>query len=1405
MKQRSHARRQLHVFVWLAVVSVLAPLASASASRGQAFRQSGFAGTGVATMQAVSAPARMGRVAVDPVTHQVWAIGFTRSIRTDVAGWDRTSPSGQLVFLRYTSSAGWQIAGAPVNTSGVAINPLLFSFALVGDEGWAVGSNGVMLYKAPRSSAWMNNASAEAVAAGAQLRAISLVRSGGSVVGYAAGPGPTVLRYVDGTWSKDQTTGIAGDLGSVAAVSRDEAWATSVPTATDVALYHRVSGSWSPVALDPIFQGPHPTAAKNNGVVDSASASSIAADENGAWVGGSMVTRDAAHLFGDPTPGDTSRPFIVRVPANGSMTSYCPDQYGVRRQSQATTLDTRAFCDEPMPLTALDITSIQQISSHEVFAGGLGLFHFKNNGWVREPDSIGYIRSLAFIGANEGWLTTTGNTFGSAGAAGSSETLVGHWTNHPEASRIARWPQPQRAPLHAIAFSPDATRRAMAVGEDGAVVMYVPEVGWDYQIRVTENAVHAIAWPAVNEAWAVGEHGMIQKFDGSRWHADGASEVLSTKSLFGITFLAPNDGYAVGAQGTVLHFDGATWTRDAAASALTNETLYGIATTQDGRLFAVGANSTVLIRDTRGWRADASAVKLLKRGTSTPPDLYAVVVTDDDRVIVGGAKSALAVWSPGGFEPFSRGIEGTVIDMAARGSSVYAIISPDERKWSGDRMAATRTSLLGLDSTGWRDLSFSRKRAIFVATDSSQYGDPMYAIALEPGGRRGWAVGGFPASTPDSDNHFRLLATSSVYRVDHDDDPTPPHSVADVHLPQTGFNFAFFAESWCGAGVCGAQIGSDTQADSVALQIQREIRQATHLPSGPGFVMFGGNTRGLGIPEELSQGLAFLRSFDVPVYGALGDRDLFSGLSASAVSSVPAAGSQTAGVSDYWKEVFAAAPGPWGAGRMRSGFEPVALSTDAVPTGSLARTHYAFDYQPDGKKLARIIVIDSSTRSYGNADGSDQNPPERQDNWLQFVLLDAKLQNGGRGVPTIIVMNQPTILPDSTPQPNWRNPNDTFNFAGVVVANGVSAVITGGPRENIRDGYPNTDSAIVPVFTSGGGGAPLGYDKPSQTTSAPSKLPTDGYYNAWYIVSVGAPAGALGQAPVKVTSFPVLDSVAMHAINGRDQSAGNLLRFSALARGLSGGDSDPEQSKATYFDIGSSALVNCGTHGQGFATCASRDAINPPYRFYSEDPSIADFVLPDPQVGDTLPARDKQTNRIMHDPSGHFGLLCTFKPGKVYINVESGWQRARTQVTVHGGSGPCIDKPVIEKHVVNPIPPKKQVVHVPEHFSVHHFRPVANQVVVVIPPPPAPVLAPAPPGAPGVGRKEEHEVQPDTEGQGPTGGHHFVSARESGFDAASSPWPLLGGMMFLSFVGAVIVAAARRRLPDPARATRSRF
>lgn len=1344
---------------------------AARADRYDGFHQAGLSPSQNASVQGVVLPASVARVAMVPGSGgaEAWAAG--RSI-SQIDGWSG-DPEGQVVFLHYTSGV-WRIAGPPEPRviQGNAYNPALSDISIASNgDGWAVGEGGTILHKPPGSETWSRDASASG-ATNALLQGVSVLVDGGRTVGYAVGkpgtdpttgaPTATILRYTaESGWSAEsQTTEMVADsipgFISVATVSADEAWLVSDNDSNGVKVYHRFGGAWHKVTMPSLFEGspggpPFPVPGPNGaGYNRNARGSAIAATASTVWVGGAMRPSDAASTASNDEEADDSRPFMIGISLNNSnvsgVTSYCPDQYRLRQGGTVGEAlpSTTSLCDRPFPTTAFDIPSISMLSDTEAFAGGLGLFHFKSGQWFREPNADGYVSSVSMANPHEGWTTSGGSTYGRGSLMRAISSLAGHFTTTPIKPSLARWSQNQSEVLEAVATSPDGSQ-GIAVGQLGHAVIFNRQLGWDTgPYPDVFDGFHAAAWPG-QYPWVVGDNGDIRQLINGNWVTDPASGVVTRRNLFGLAFRSANDGVAVGADGAIVRYNGTRWSLD---QRLTDKTLFAVTATKDGYV-AVGELGTTLQFSGGQWRSHPEVAGILTRSSPEAAHLYAATTGPSGKVYIGGASSALLVASGGNFSAMNPPLDGTVLAMASArapdGSDrVFASVSPDSRKYNGQTPSVMRGTVLMLAGNVWKDIWAVRRATASPATDSSSFDDPVLGFSIREGSA-GWAVGGTSAGL-QIEQHLRSQPSSSVYKVDVNADPTPPFSAADVSLPSSGVNFAVFGESWCGSGLCGASAGTGTMADEVALRIRSEINKAAALTNGPKFVLFTGNMRHSGLPEELAQFREYLTGFKIPVYAAIGDKDLFSGLNPAEVTG-GSSGNLTGGASsnEYWKRAFADRPSPWGSAAPPRQIHPIG------PDVTGARTHYAFDYTQDGVTALRVIVLDSSSRSLG----ADQNPQEAngQLGWFNQMSAQSPLS---RRFPIVVVMNQPTQIPDSFQTPNWTSglgPTDAASFVTTAGANGISAVFTGGPRMNTTDLLPRSGVVHVPEFIAGGGGAPLGFERvaQSQDFDAPTKLPNDGFYHAWHLVNVEndpSAANLIGQFPTTLKTFAALDSLAMHSFDGDSVGAGNTMRFSAFGRQLSGGWSDPYQSIATYITMGTGNGVPCRSqYGQGGIYCLSQNAIRPPFRFYTDDISTAAFVLPDFARGSVVPAIIPRLGGLQYDPDGQFGLLCAFKPGRVGVYIESGFIRRKIQIAIGSGTGPCINKvfppDLVQQRpgifVQQPQVPQLQQVGRP----LLHPPPPIETLPIVLPPAPAPIVAPAPPiSAAGAQKREEkHEFQ----------------------------------------------------------------
>lgn len=1350
------ALRFLAVVAVLSAATVLGPfVGSPEAKPSASLASGGLDGSLGAGMQPVDLPARVSRVAAVPGSGggEAWATGHMTAAHPE---WS----DEQTVFLHYRRGEGWSIYGPPRNSAGsiekfLALSQMSFTSS---GEGWAVGAMGALVHYTP-GTGWSYQSACDPGGplndACADLYGVSVVSDGDKTVGFAvgtsrrSGSANTILRYDGTSWAADPAILVADpnpviDLVSVATVNANEAWAIGGTSSRELQIFHRIGNVWQRSRTQkPIFDNPAPS---NDGRTVNLSANGFAVavtpDGSTVWVGGGIYPVDP----GEPI-SQADAPFTLRLTSSSGWHSFCPRQYSLHNDN-ASAID---ICDSPMPLSPFELSSLSVISENEVFAGGLGLFHYRGGTWWREPNSNGYLSSISFSSASEGWVASSGNKIGARGMASTSASTLGHYISRSarETPHTARWPHFNRSTLYGAANSPSGSQ-VIAVGSDGIALSYKPGLGWDKVPGFAGVArLHAVAWSDSNRAWAVGDKGVVAVVERGQLDIHPASS-LTRSSLNSLTF-SRGKGFAVGDRGTILSYSEGGWKTDPKSGTLgvhLNDVIaYG------SGFVAVGDNGTVLVNASGSpgdWSRDDSLDSLmaaLPSGRRAP--LYVASAINETLVVAGGSK-LVAVKRPGeSFQLLSSSDgRGSILDLVAistnRGLEVFAIFSE-----SNERFRARRTTLMHFDVSKWRDLDLAARRTTYQTTDIGGIPDPVFGLVVDPSGRGGWAVGGTVPLVSDELGNYDSEQTSAIYRFDLDRSPSPSGTTALIRVPQSGFNFAFFSESSCGTGYCSIAVGSGTRADEVALEIRDQINRASRQPNGPKFVIFGGNMRGAGLPEEVEQFRGYLTEFEIPVFAALGPQDLFkSGAGSQAQSFLPElpdddlerAGlkppdlSNAVGSNRFYLRAFANEWAPWGTGgsAKRSSIIRPVDNIGLPATNGLARTHYAFDYAPGGRPVARFVVLDTSDFLFSKqAQSANQNPQNQdQASWLSLVVSDAKdPTKHNPPLPVLVAMNVPTVNPLKAVGETTLA--DGKGFETAAVGYGLSAVLTGFVRANATYSVPTSGTpGSVPIYLLGGGGAP-----PARTSS---KYPNDGHYHSWALVNVDTKGVSLlnPQATVSVSPIPVIESLALHAVDGLTVEGGWTLQFQALARAITGGavPGDPQQNRMSYLSFPTSGRCFAEGLSQG-GFCLNQSAKPPTYYFESENPDVADFVKPGGMF--RHPALENGA-LILND---QLGFLCTFKVGTAWIKIIAGGKQVRVPVTVTPGFGPCVDKPVLS-------PPKVPVILAPEivpeaAIRQPFLRPPTfpDPFVLALPPVPAPIPAPAPPASAAGARKEEEEAQ----------------------------------------------------------------
>ncbi|MGX6449748.1 hypothetical protein ACVU7I_17055, partial [Patulibacter sp. S7RM1-6] len=350
-----------------------------------------------------------------------------------------------------------------------------------------------------------------------------------------------------------------------------------------------------------------------------------------------------------------------------------------------------------------------------------------------------------------------------------------------------------------------------------------------------------------------------------------------------------------------------------------------------------------------------------------------------------------------------------------------------------------------------------------------------------------------------------------------------------------------------------------------------------------------------------------------------------------------APGDATGGSSAGFEGGFAGSWAPFGTGALGSGIRPVAIG--AAPVPGRARTHYAVDTQTDAGTV-RLVVIDNASGSLA-ARNDAGNPVEDQAAWLAQVLADAKAQR----IPVVV---------EGSRSLNPRDPgaaSDGTAVAALLRDGGASAYVFDGAGEQRRTAIPAGSATTIPAFASGS----LGYR---------STLDVEGRRVPGLLLlelDVAGRDARTNRAPTTVRLLPVLDDLAIDAVDGRLLNRSQPALFQGLGRRPRSGDTgDP------YVQL-PSPLCAASTRD----SCA-QTRIDPEVTFRSSDPDILDFVRVDPaSTNPRKPYIDPATDKPVTDATS--GLACPYNAGTTTISISSGGLTYRTTVTVRGGSvlRPC--------------------------------------------------------------------------------------------------------------------------------------
>jgi photosystem II stability/assembly factor-like uncharacterized protein len=1365
----------------------------------------------------------LGSIAGSP-QHETWAAGFTSAppARVDGSRLPYTAVGNQLVLLRYLDSTGWEIVDVPRMPDG---SPFQFLPANQDDN------SGVLVRGAltPSGEGWLwisETATDGSVRYGLFHRPAAGEPFTFDATDTAAlGPGllgPTgVARFQSELTLRATPNGPVGVLVSPgqdsAPVTVTNAQGAPVQINTQLSYGVLANGSWSARTVAPLPPSYQPAAGD--------SLSLQLADVGGAgsgWgalslqtmsshpvplmlgrfdqTGWNYVTTgldvldlsgafaqdgEAVHPTGLLSSGD-----VLWIGARLDNAGSGHSDFVVARYDGATGKVTDSWCtnqaassscidplDDAHP--AAVPTAIFSTNGGEVALAPTNGFvdEFTNGEWTQiATPGFKSSDSSIFSSPDDGWI---------AGVH-----ALGHWQLPDNSSPMTVWPEANRSTLTGVAAPPTAGdpwgSGALAVGLNGTALEYDAQQGWvvtalpphDTHLNLT-----AVAFSGPSSAFAVGQSGVILRWNGTEWTEDPQSISLTQNLLNSVAFGSNGQGWAVGTFGTILHYDGSTWkveqppTEDQAVD-ITSVAVSG------SDVFAIAGGNLIERRANGSWAA--ADPSLFPDPAPGPGDLRVVSGLADGGLVVAG-RSVVLTRSHAG-EPLQysdQPLDGIAVAAAATRDSAGDIepfvsvaqpaLDPNTLTPSDDVAGyppGDGELLRETPGGGWQDLSRAQyPGGTGLPGDGVVKSDPVLAVAPSPDGQHAWVVGGYAGTiTAGGQGTAAVLParpigwqTASIWRFDTGPPLTPPSLTSGgVELPGLAdqVSFAFFSSPECRVQCSATQDAQpDVNLESAAQQIATFAKQ----DGGPAFAILGGNARGPVDPTAYQDGNgaadfaqlpSLLQLFGtVPLYAAFGPFD-----------SVPGLQDPT----EPWADAFAGSPAPFGPGPAPAGIK----SAGAGGLDGGVHRYYAFDATQNGGTV-RVIVLDNSA---GSLDGTWPG----QTAWLQQQLAGAR----AAALPIIVV----TAIPlGPAGQPGIAE--DGASVTTLLVNAGVLAIFTTNPGQ-LNQQFLLPDPLKFPQIPEYEG-ASLGYQQ-SQNNGV-----------LWDDVTVDTDART-----VSVSAIPVIDSLAIKPLDGLTVARSSTLRFQGIARRPIGSlattpAADTFPGFDNYVTIPASGLC---------AGCTP-----PSYTFASSKPAVGDFVVPS-APGSPVPFIDPQTGRP--DQSAASGLFCGYNPGTTTITLTVGLLTYQLPVTVKsGGSGPpcgTVPNPASPPVVVTsvgaapstaaPAPPAPApaaatpaplpLVPVPLPAPFQSPTPAApqpiNPVPVAVVPPPATAGQPIPPGG---AAAQQPGTAPRREKARKHASQSAFTVRPAGVDAETWFYPATAGATLFSILAAALALgpAVRRR------------
>lgn len=535
-------------------VSVLVPIEADAASTTL---DAGTAATDVAgtsttdastipTDAASSADAGNGNAApeVCPSAHWCWELPVPQGndlYAIQVVGLDDVWAAGEAGAIVHS------LAGrATLVASGVTTH--LRGLYAVGQDGWAVGDDGVILRK--RGDVFTPEASAGDVI----LRAVHGTSTGDA---WAVGDRGTILHLGAGGWTRDTTFGLTEDLYSVWAMASDDVWAVGKRGAIahyDGARWRSVTSS-STVDLTGVSGSP--AALYAVGMLSSPIAEPTILRRDGAsWV---AATTSTSAFYG------------VWVSAQGDVFAVGPNQRLMRHLVSDGGWGESYF-GGPEPVR----------HSYAITGNADGeLWIALHHGLIQHHFDETHSEQVGAIGGTTALAAITGSSATDVWIAGERvlRRNVGGWSFVAQpstsglifvASPTDAWTAEQGAAHHFDGTRWTRTTFPNTVAPTGIWASATDDVwivsssfhrahwnGRRWSIVESPGGESGIWGSAADDIWvSMTSTGAMGRYDGARWSLVPTGRAAGTLAVFGT---ARDDVWAIGVDGAALHYDGTRW------------------------------------------------------------------------------------------------------------------------------------------------------------------------------------------------------------------------------------------------------------------------------------------------------------------------------------------------------------------------------------------------------------------------------------------------------------------------------------------------------------------------------------------------------------------------------------------------------------------------------------------------------------------------------------------------------------------------------------------------------------------------------------------------------------------------------------------------------------------------------